>query len=72
MQALLRTVGLEAGGDIDPSFLIRDEDSDRLFEGAAAAEADATTLLALALLAASVEESSSAGISRRAEVGAGG
>lgn len=42
--ALLRTVGLEREGDVDPSFMIGDEDYYRLFEQAAAADPDATTL----------------------------
>ena len=42
--ALLRTVGLERGSVIDPSFMIKDEDYYRLFEMAAAADPDATTL----------------------------
>ena len=42
--ALLRTVGLEAEGDVDPTFMIRDEDYYGLFEGAAAADPDPTTL----------------------------
>lgn len=42
--ALLGTVGLEGGRDVDPSFMVRDEDYYRLFEQAAAADPEATTL----------------------------
>ncbi len=42
--ALLRTVGLERGSDVDPSFMIKDDDYYRFFEEAAAADPDATTL----------------------------
>lgn len=41
---LLRTVGLEAEGDLDPSFMITDEDYYGLFERAAAADSNPTTL----------------------------
>lgn len=42
--ALLRTVGLEGGTDVDPSFMIKDEDYYQFFEEAAAADPDVTTL----------------------------
>jgi AraC-like DNA-binding protein len=42
--ALLGIVGLEEEAEADPSFMIRDEDYYRLFEEAAAADPDATTL----------------------------
>lgn len=42
--ALLRTVGLERGTDVDPSFMIRDEDYYLLFERVAAADPDPTSL----------------------------
>lgn len=42
--ALLRTVGVAREGDVDPSFMIPADDYYGLFERAAAADADATTL----------------------------
>lgn len=42
--ALLATVGLEATGVVDPSFMIRDEDYYGLFERAAGVDPDPTTL----------------------------
>lgn len=42
--ALLSTVGLEEGRDVDPSFMIKDEAYYLLFEQAAAADPDGTTL----------------------------
>ena len=42
--ALLRTVDLEGGSDVDPSFMIKDEDYYLFFEQAAAVDPDATTL----------------------------
>ena len=41
---LLRTLGLERENEIDPSFMISDEDYYRFFEEAAAADPNATTL----------------------------
>ncbi|MCA9739016.1 MAG: AraC family transcriptional regulator [Gemmatimonadota bacterium] len=41
---LLRLVGLDAAGEPDPSLMIRDDDYYRLFEEAAAVDADPTTL----------------------------
>ena len=43
-EALLRTVGLDRDGPVDPKHMIRDEDYYRLFEGAAAASRDPTGL----------------------------
>jgi AraC-like DNA-binding protein len=43
-EALLRTVGLEEGNEVDPSFMIKDEEYYLLFERAADADPDATTL----------------------------
>lgn len=43
-EALLRTVGLERARDVDPSSMIDDEAYYLLFEQAAAADSDATTL----------------------------
>jgi len=42
--ALLGIVGLEEGREVDPSFMIKDEDYYLLFEQAAAADPDAATL----------------------------
>lgn len=43
-EALLRSVGLSEQGEVDPSFMLRDDDYYRFFERAAAASPDPVTL----------------------------